>query len=136
VTSLATLSGRPVQLPAGKVALTAKAGFAYSALRGSNNQGTAGSNLKRGDTSFGANLGIPITSTREHVLEALGDMTANLSAGADYLSDFGWLVNWSGGLTWNLTRSWGFRAAMSITRRALAFQPRRGAGDDLQRHHL
>jgi hypothetical protein len=75
VTSLATLSGRPVQLPAGKVALTAKAGFAYSALRGSNNQGTAGSNLKRGDTSFGANLGIPITSTREHVLEALGDMT-------------------------------------------------------------
>ncbi len=114
VTSLVTLNGRPLQLPAGKLAFTAKGGFAYSALRGT----TAGSpvvvpssSLKRGDASFGVNIGIPLTSTRENVLEKLGDLSANISAGADNLSDFGWLANWSGGLTWNVTKKLGLQGS-------------------------
>jgi len=112
--TLLTMIGRPLQLPAGALALTAKAGFAYSALRGS----TAGSpvavpssSLKRGDASVGINLGIPLTSTRDNVLAAVGDVTANLSAGADHLSDFGWLNNWSGGLTWNFTKKFSLQGS-------------------------
>lgn len=112
VTTLVTLSGRPVALPAGKVAVTVKGGFNYTALAASSNSLlSAASNLKRGDASLGVNLGIPLTSRREHVGEALGDITLNLSASADHLSDFGELVDWSAGLTWNVTDKLGFQAS-------------------------
>ena len=114
VTSMATLSGRPVKLPAGKLSLTAKAGFAYSGLQGSSAGGTVvtpSTSLKRGDASAGVNIGIPITSRKEHVGEVLGDISLNLSAGLDRLSDFGTLGNWTGGVTWNLTPKLGFQAS-------------------------
>ncbi|WDF71327.1 TonB-dependent receptor [Novosphingobium sp. KACC 22771] len=112
VTTLVTLSGRPVALPAGKMAVTVKGGFNYTALAAnSNSLLSAASNLKRGDASLGVNLGIPLTSRREHVGEALGDITLNLSASADHLSDFGELVDWSAGLTWNVTDKLGFQAS-------------------------
>lgn len=112
VTTLVTLSGRPVTLPAGKMAVTVKGGFNYTALAASSTSAlSASSNLKRGDASLGVNLGIPLTSRREHVGEALGDITLNLSASADHLSDFGNLVDMSAGLTWNLTDKLGFQAS-------------------------
>lgn len=114
VTSLVTLNGRPLQLPAGKLALTVKGGFAYSALRGSTSGApvaVAPSSLRRGDASLGVNIAIPLTSTRENVLEKLGDLTANISAGANNLSDFGWLTNWSGGVTWNVTKKLGLQTS-------------------------
>jgi len=114
VTSLVTMSGRPVKLPAGKLSLTGKAGFAYSGLQGSSAGGavaTPSTSLKRGDASAGVNIGIPITSRKEHVGEVLGDISLNLSAGLDRLSDFGTLSNWSGGVTWNVTPKLGLQAS-------------------------
>lgn len=112
VTSLLTLSGRPVALPAGKMAVTVKGGFNYTALNASSTSALSpSSSLKRADASLGVNLGIPLTSRREHVGEALGDITLNLAASADHLSDFGNLVDWSAGLTWNLTDKLGFQAS-------------------------
>jgi iron complex outermembrane receptor protein len=110
--SLVTLNGRPFALPAGKAGFTIKGGFAYSALRGtSTSVGAVSSSLKRGDASVGVNLALPITSTREHVGEAIGDLTANISGGADRLSDFGWLGNYSAGLTWNITKKFGVQTS-------------------------
>ena len=112
VTSLVTLSGRPVQLPAGKLAFTGKAGFVYSDLQSDSTQSaTPATSIRRGDASAGVNIGIPLTSRKEHVGEALGDITLNVSAGFDQLSDFGTLTNWSGGVTWNLTPRLGLQGS-------------------------
>ena len=109
VTSLVTLIGHPLRLPAGQSALTVKAGFAWSGQTGGTSQlglGPAGitvPSLKRGDASTGINLVLPITSRKEVFGAAVGDITLNLSLGGDRLSDFGWLTNWSAGVTWGVT---------------------------------
>ena len=101
VTSLATLVGHPLQLPGGKLDFTLKAGFAYSNSKSlDSRQFGAPLDLKRGAGSLGANISIPIASRREHVLDAIGDLTLNLSGGFDRLSDYGTLGNWSAGLSW------------------------------------
>lgn len=111
-TSLVTLIGRPVRLPAGEAAATVKAGFAYTGIDSSDTRSGNGSvNLKRGDLSGGINLGLPLTSRREGVLGAIGDLTLNLSAGIDHLSDFGTLTDWSAGLTWGVTSRLGLQAS-------------------------
>ena len=111
-TSLVTVSGRPVSLPAGDLALTVKGGFAYTGQQGSSSNPLAPStDLTRGDASFGGNLGIPITSRKEEFGAGAGDITLNLSGGADRLSDFGWLTNWSGGVTWGITPSLNLQAS-------------------------
>jgi iron complex outermembrane receptor protein len=112
MSSMVTIVGRPVQLPAGKMAVTGKLGFAYSALAGSSDAvGAVSSSLRRGDASAQVNLGIPITSTREQFGAFLGDISANLSIGGNRLSDFGWLTNWNGGLNWNITTKLGLQGS-------------------------
>ena len=111
-TSLVTLVGSPARLPAGKLALTLKAGFAYTGLSSSNSLALGGvTSLNRGDGSAGFNLALPITSRKEQVGAAVGDITLNFSAGADRLSDFAWLTNWSGGVTWGLTEKLSLQAS-------------------------
>ena len=118
-TSLATMVGHPLRLPAGKLALTLRAGFAWTGLASSDSLAPGpGSSLRRGDLSGGINLGVPLTSRREHVGAALGDITLNASLGADRLSDFGWLIDWSGGLTWNVTPKLGLQASYIVNQAA------------------
>ncbi|MDE1914675.1 MAG: TonB-dependent receptor [Sphingomonadales bacterium] len=112
VTTLVTFNGRGLPLPAGKIGVTVKGGFAYTGLDSHSTLSTiGGSSLRRGDLSTGFNLAIPITSRREHFGEALGDITANLSGGIDKLSDFGVITNWSGGATWGITSTLSFQAS-------------------------
>ena len=119
VTSLATLVGHPLRLPAGQLALTLRAGFAWTGLASSDSLALSpSSSLRRGDLSGGINLGVPLTSRREHVGAALGDITLNASLGADRLSDFGWLIDWSGGLTWNVTKQLGLQASYLVNQAA------------------
>lgn len=100
-TALATLIGRPVRLPAGEAVLTLRSGFAWSDIQSRDTRTLdAAANLRRGDLSAGLNLALPLTSRRENVLPGLGDLTLNLSAGWNHLSDFGDLKDWSAGLTW------------------------------------
>ena len=120
VTSLVTLIGHPLRLPAGKVALTAKAGIAYTGQTASSSQTNAGAatTLTRGDASVGFNLGIPLTSRRDSVLAAIGDITANLSAGLNRLSDFGTLTNATAGLTWGVTPRLNLQASYIVNQAA------------------
>ena len=114
-TTLATLAGRPLRLPAGDVAATFKAGFAHTGITSTDTRSGLGeTRLKRGDLSGGINLSLPLTSRRENVLSALGDMTLNLSAGVNRLSDFGTLTDWSAGLTWQPTEKLGLQATWLV----------------------
>lgn len=119
VTSLVTVVGRPLALPAGDLAMTLKAGFAWSGITSSDTRNLPGeTRLRRGDGSAGLNLGIPLTSRRNAVLPGVGDLTLNLSAGLNRLSDFGTLTDWSAGLTWGLTERLGLQASYLVNQAA------------------
>ncbi len=117
-TALATLIGRPVRLPAGEVAATFKTGFAYTGIDSADTRGGGPVSLRRGDLSAGLNLGVPIASRRENALAALGDLTLNLSAGLNRLSDFGSLTDWSAGLSWSPTETLGLQASYLVNEAA------------------
>jgi iron complex outermembrane receptor protein len=120
LSSLATLAGRPFALPAGEAALTVKAGFDFDRSDNSDsNQGLAQrAVLKRGDLSAGANLSLPLTSRKNDVLSAIGDLSVNASAGVNRLSDFGTLSDWSAGLTWKPTEKLTLQASYLVNEAA------------------
>ena len=121
VTSLATVVGRPLRLPAGDVVATIKTGFAWTGIASSDTRGAAQeTRLRRGDASVGINLGIPLTSRRNAVLPGAGDLSLNLSAGLNRLSDFGTLTDWSAGLTWGVTQALGLQASYIVNAAAPA----------------
>lgn len=118
-TSLATLTGRPLWLPAGQLAVTVQAGFDWSNIdsRSTDNPGLA-TDLTRGDANGGFTLGIPLTSRRDDVLAAIGDITLDLSGGVNDLSDFGTLYNWSAGLNWSPVENLNLQLSHIYTERA------------------
>ncbi len=119
LTSLATLIGRPVRLPAGSANVTLKAGYAWSGIDSSDTRpGATSASLRRGDLSFGGNVTVPITSRREHFGQGIGDLSLNLSAGWDTLSDFGSLTDWSAGLTWAPTQKLSLGASYIVNQAA------------------
>lgn len=119
LSSLATLIGQPVTLPAGRANLTVKAGFAYTHSLSRDARSAVGPvSLRRGDASAGFNLSLPIASRREHVLDPVGDLTLNLSAGINHLSDFGTLTDWSASLNWGATERLGFTASYIVNQAA------------------
>lgn len=102
LTSLITLNGTPLRLPAGEASVTFNAGFDYARVRSVNTRTAVGPvELDRKDLSAGANIAVPIASRREDVLTDLGDLSLNFSAGVNHLSDFGTLTDWSAGLVWS-----------------------------------
>ena len=119
VTSLATLIGRPLRLPAGFVSATLKAGYVWSGINSSDSRSTLGAvSLTRGDLSLGTNVAVPITSRRDKFGGAIGDLTANFSAGWNNLSDFGSLYDWSAGLTWAPTAKLNLGASYIVNEAA------------------
>ncbi|MFM5893340.1 MAG: TonB-dependent receptor plug domain-containing protein, partial [Novosphingobium sp.] len=119
VTSLATLIGRPFRLPGGQVGATLKAGYAWSGIDSSDSRPAAlPASLRRGDLSVGGNLTLPITSRREKFGQGIGDLSLNLSAGYNYLSDFGSLTDWSAGLTWAPTQKLSLGASYIVNQAA------------------
>jgi iron complex outermembrane recepter protein len=116
---LTTFNGSLARLPAGPIGATLKAGFAHTGIISSDTRRTTGeTRLKRGDASAGINLSLPITSRRDNVLRALGDVTLNFSAGLNHLSDFGDLKDWSAGLTWGLTEKLSLGASYIVNQAA------------------
>ena len=119
LTSLATLIGRPLRLPAGFVSATLKTGYAWSGINSSDSRSTLGGvSLTRGDLSLGANVAVPITSRRDKFGGAIGDLTANFSAGWNNLSDFGSLYDYSAGLTWAPTAKLNLGASYIVNEAA------------------
>lgn len=105
-----TANGRPVLLPGGEVSVTLDGGFDYTNIKSKDTR-NAGmeTSLKRGNANAGLNVGIPITSRREDFGAAIGDLSLNLAAGIDHLSDFGTLTDWSAGVNWRPTERLNFR---------------------------
>jgi hypothetical protein len=119
LTSLLTMAGNVVRLPAGEISATFKAGFAHTAIASSDSRLTGGPvRLKRGDASAGINFALPITSRRENALAGAGDITLNFSAGLNHLSDFGTLNDWSAGLTWGVTEKLSLQASYIVNEAA------------------
>ena len=117
--TLLTVSGAPLRLPAGDAGATLKAGFAYTGIVSNDTRQTAGeTRLRRGDASAGLNLSLPITSRKEHVLGGIGDLTLNFSAGINHLSDFGELTDWSAGLTWGPFEKLSLQASYIVNQAA------------------
>ena len=102
--TLVTARTRPVYLPGGDVSLTLDVEGRWNGIRSTDtrNPGVT-TDLSRQRLATGVNLAIPLTSRDEDFLAAVGDITLNLSAGVDDLSDFGTLYDWSAGVTWGLT---------------------------------
>ncbi|WP_336980355.1 hypothetical protein [Altererythrobacter fulvus] len=116
--SLVTVMGSPLMLPAGDVTLTLDAGYKWNRVQSEDtrNPGVE-SSLTRGDLSAGFNLGVPITSRDDDFLGAVGDISLNFTAGVDHLSDFGTLTDWTAGINWGITDTLNIQASY-ITRDA------------------
>ncbi|OJW63051.1 MAG: hypothetical protein BGO57_09010 [Sphingomonadales bacterium 63-6] len=116
--SLVTVMGSPLFLPAGDVTLTLDAGYKWNRVQSQDTRNLGmETSLTRGDLSAGFNLGVPLTSRRDDVLSALGDISLNFTAGVDHLSDFGTLTDWTAGVTWGITEKLNLQASY-ITRDA------------------
>ncbi|MDT0575311.1 TonB-dependent receptor [Croceicoccus sp. F390] len=133
--ALVTLTGRPADLPAGEVTMVVKAGYDWNDIasrtivspamsrvlgREADAADTAadtgadtGAALVRGDTSFGVTLGVPLTSRRRAFLEPVGDISLDLSAAVQHLSDFGLLTTASAGVNWGVTPRLAFSSSFT-----------------------
>ncbi|WP_205693883.1 TonB-dependent receptor plug domain-containing protein [Croceicoccus ponticola] len=104
--SLVTVTGHPFELPAGEVAVVLKAGFDWDNIDSNDTRNSdQRTQLTRGNANGGFSLGVPIASRRSGTLDAIGDLSLDLSGGVSHLSDFGTLLDGSAGLTWGVTRS-------------------------------
>ncbi len=98
--SLTTLEGGLGDLPAGEVRATFDVGLDWQRIESADTRSAQDVALTRRNLSTGANLVVPLTSSREEFADALGSFTLNLQAGIEDLSDFGLLGDWNAGLTW------------------------------------
>ncbi len=108
-------AGPAFRLPAGEART--------SVTVGAERQGLASETFRTGLTQFRdlsrtefrgqANLDLPITSRREGVLGAIGDLSANASARIEHLSDFGTLTTFNYGLNWEPIDAINLRATMT-----------------------
>ncbi|WP_336986000.1 TonB-dependent receptor [Altererythrobacter aquiaggeris] len=95
-----TARGAPVILPAGELSTTFDLGYKWNRIESSDTRSALDTQLTRGRINGGVNVVVPIASRRENAWAGIGDLSLNLQAGIDRLSDFGTLYDWSAGLTW------------------------------------
>jgi iron complex outermembrane receptor protein len=97
------LNGPLFNLPGGGVTAAARAGFDARGL--SSHSDRAGlftvRDLSRTREHAQVNIDIPIASRRRAVLTALGNLSANVNAEVEHLSDFGTLRTLGAGLNWS-----------------------------------
>ena len=97
------LNGPLFNLPGGGVTAAARAGFDARGL--SSHSDRAGlftvRNLSRTREHAQVNIDIPIASRRRAVLSPLGNLSANVNAEVEHLSDFGTLRTLGAGLNWS-----------------------------------
>lgn len=95
-------AGPLAPLPAGTLSATFKGGFdAFSLDTRSTRAGvTTASDPSRTDLNGKLSFDIPLTSKREGIFAAIGDLSLNLNAAIDRYSDFGTLGGWGYGANW------------------------------------
>ncbi len=97
------LNGPLFDLPAGGVTAAARAGFDARGLNSHSDRGGLFTvrELSRTREHAQVNIDIPIASRRRAALTVLGDLSANLNAEVEHLSDFGTLRTLGAGLNWS-----------------------------------
>lgn len=100
IVNKATFTGYPLELPAGEVSTTVDLGLDWKRLSSMDSRSSTDVSVTRRRLDGGINLNIPI-ARRGGPWGAIGTASVNLSAGAEDLSDFGGLANWSAGLNWS-----------------------------------
>ncbi len=100
-------SGVLFSLPAGAARISLNGGYNRQDISAVTQTQAAifATDLGRGTASFGGNISLPISSRRDGVLEAIGDLTLNANGGYKHLTDFGDLKSYGGGLTWEPTEN-------------------------------
>ena len=103
----AETSGALFALPAGEARLSVNGGYNRQDIAGlAVRSGIAtATDLGRGTGSIGGNISLPISSRRDGVLDAIGDLTLNANAGYKDLTDFGGITSYGGGFTWQPTET-------------------------------
>ncbi|WP_454884507.1 TonB-dependent receptor [Sphingomonas oryzagri] len=114
-------NGPLVDLPAGALSTTVKAGFTASGFRSSSSI-AADTSLSRRDANAQLNFDLPLTSRKKHVLGAIGDLTANANVAVDRLSDFGTLWTVGYGANWTPRDGISFIASATHDRGAPTIQ--------------
>jgi hypothetical protein len=96
------VSGGLLPLPTGTLTASLKAGGQYRRLQSESTRvGVFQSvDLSRTQGNFQGSFDLPLTSVRNDVLAAVGDLSANFNVAVDTLSDFGTLTTWGYGLVW------------------------------------
>ena len=113
--SLATLTGRPILLPSGEVAVTVKTGYKLNGIDSSDTRSIgADTNLDRRRFTAGGNVSVPLASSREDFLAPLGELSLDLGGGLEELSDFGTLTNWNTGLNWRPSDRLSLQASYTV----------------------
>lgn len=120
-----TVSGALLQLPAGAVRTTLRAGFATTRLNSQSvRSGLAqATSLSRDEANGRANIDIPLASRDRDVAGALGKLSINANLAYRKLSDFGGLLSFGYGLNWQPVEGLTFLAS------ALGAETEPGVGD-------
>lgn len=97
------LNGALVKLPAGDLSTTFKLGAEATRLDATSLRSglETSSDLSRDSANAQLSLDLPITSVKNNVLAAIGDLSANMNLAVNHLSDFGSLTTIGYGLTWS-----------------------------------
>ncbi|HEX8449653.1 MAG TPA: TonB-dependent receptor, partial [Allosphingosinicella sp.] len=97
------LNGPLLTLPGGEVTAAARAGFDARGLNSHSDRAGLFTvrDLSRTREHAQVNVDIPIASRRRAALTPLGNLSANLNAEVEHLSDFGTLRTLGGGLNWS-----------------------------------
>lgn len=107
------LSGRALSTPAGGVQTTVKVGFDTRSLESESvRSGVFNSgDLSRDRGYVTGNFSLPIASRSREVLKPLGDLSINVNAGYEELSDFGGLSTFGAGVNWSPIEMLGLNAS-------------------------
>lgn len=110
-----TLIGNPVFLPAGDLGVTLTAAYDWDRIESFDTRTLGGGNtLTRGNLSAGANISLPISSRRNDVWAAIGDLTFTIGGGFERPSDFGTLGNVTSNLIWRPIEALSLQASYTV----------------------
>lgn len=103
------VNGTLFELPAGDVSTSFNAGLDWKRIQSADTRADSDLSLTRRRVDGGVNVTIPVAE-RGGAWGAVGDVSFNLSVGAQELSDFGLLTNWSAGVNWGPFENLSFSA--------------------------
>ncbi|MEM8696539.1 MAG: hypothetical protein AAGE05_11000 [Pseudomonadota bacterium] len=108
------VAGSPFDLPAGRFTVSLTGGFDWQAIDSRANQSgvVSTADLSRTTGLGRLSIDIPITSRREGFLDTIGDISLNANIGYSELSDFGGLLEYGYGISWEPIDGLAFLASV------------------------